>query len=272
MLALPKPSISLKYQPFRSTGIDNQTLSIGYDIYYPGQVVDVSVAKSFFEANLPPMMGSLYLHNTRVAHSGNEEKWDGEADYTCARPLYQSTYSIEIGTGSSRFTNSLMTVGGYAPSGVPVLNFQGAIGVTKDGIEGADVFVPSMVWNERHMLPDSMITPAYIQMLYYAVARMNDAPFRMFQQGEALFIGVTMTESTEIPAWECNFRWLGSPNASNFGVGPINIAAKYGHDYLWVLYKDAMSNGSAVKIPYNAFVERVYQFTSMDQFYLDDPR
>jgi len=260
---------ALKFNPFSKSVGDSLDFSIYYQIT---GLDDVDDAEALLSSTAPTRVGPLYLHHAKVTPTASEEVWDGEAQYSASKPLTQPIFSIEIGTASTRFTNSLMTVGSYAPLGQLIQNYQQAIGVTKDGIEGVDVMVPSFTWNERHFIPDSRVNQGYLLMLYNATARMNDAQFRIFAPGEALFLGCTLNESTELPGWEGNFRWIGSPNAVNFNVGPnITVAAKLGHDYLWIKYKDSISNGSTVKIPQNVFVERVYQFTSMDEFQLDDP-
>ena len=165
-------------------------------------------------------------------------------------------------------------MGAYAPSGVPstkIPNFNGAIGVTKDGVEGCDVNVPSLTWTEHQLLPSSQITKAYILTIFNLSARMNADQWRIFAKGEALFMGASLQQSQGREGWTGDFRWIGSPNAVNIPVGNITVAAKLGHDYLWARYQDAVSNGNAVKIPKFVFVERVYTFGDMNTLRLQDP-
>lgn len=257
---------TLKYDAFSKSSGDSQEVSLYYKI---AGLEDVNEATALLESTMPTRLGPLYPHHAKVSPVA-DNIWDGEAIYSSAKPLSQPIYSIEIGVSTSRFTNSLMTVGSYS-NGDPIPDFNGAIGVTKDGIEGVDVNVPTFAWNERHLLPDSQINMAYLQVIYNAIAKMNIDPFRIFDVGEALLIGCTMNQSQELPGWEANFRWIGSVNATNFQVGPITVAEKYGHDYLWTYYRSSTNNGNTVQIPYAVFVERVYQFTDLSALQLDDP-
>ena len=218
---------------------------------------------------LPPRLGSMFLQDWKV-DPVTPYVWDGTATYGTKKPDDQSTFNIEIGVASAHFTQSLMTVNSYAASG-NAPNYQGAIGVTKDGVEGCDANVPNMNWSEHHLLDPDQVTAQYISTVFNCMARMNIAPFRIFDVGECLLIGANITMSDRLVGYTADFRWIGSPNATNLQVGNINVAQKYGHDYLWIKYNEALSNNVTVKIPKYAFVERIYQFADMDSLNLDDP-
>lgn len=218
---------------------------------------------------LPPRLGPLYMQ-TYKASPVAPDVWDGEATYGTTKPNDQPTFSIEIGVATAHFTQSLQNVGRYG-SGGPVPNFRGAIGATKDGVEGCDVNVPSMTWSEHHLLGANFVTQSYLQTVFNCTARMNASQFRIFNPGEALLIGATLAPSPDRSGWTGDFRWIGSPNGYNIAIGAVNVAQKLGHDYLWVKYNEAASNGVMVKIPKYVFVERVYQFGDMDSLLLDDP-
>ncbi len=55
------------------------------------------------------------------------------------------------------------------------------------------------------------------------------------------------------------FKFAVSPNAMNIRVGNMIIPFKYGWDYLWVRWADMKRNGVCVKVPVEAYVEKVYQ-------------
>ncbi|MEI8018002.1 MAG: hypothetical protein WCH39_07355 [Schlesneria sp.] len=263
-------SVDYKLNPFSGTSGNERELDVGLTVVGTDDFDSaIAAAKSF----IPPRLGPLYLQNIKLSPI-TPTNWDGSAIYAAPKPTDQPTYSIEIGVGSAHFTQSLQTVGAYAAPGVPatkIPNFKGAIGVTKDGVEGCDVNVPSLTWTEHQLLPSSQITKAYILTIFNLSARMNSSQWRIFAPGEALFMGATLQQSQDRDGWTGDFRWIGSPNAENIPVGNITVTAKLGHDYLWARYQDAVSNGNAVKIPKFVFVERVYTFGDMSTLRLQDP-
>lgn len=259
----------LAYSPFSKNTGDSQGFSIQYII---SGTDDVNEAYDALRSEAPTRLGTLYPHQYDVKpRQDADDLFDGEVSYQPNKPSTEPTYNIEIGVAQAKFTQSLMTVARYGVAGQPIPNFQGAIGVTKEGVEGCDVQVPSMIWNERHIISNNRIANAFIQQIFVCCARMNDSQFRIFARGEALFLGATLAQSKEVDGWEGNFRWAGSPNAVGLSVGNITIAEKLGHDYLWIRYQESTSAGSSVKIPKSAFVERVYQFTDMNALRLEDP-
>jgi hypothetical protein len=50
-----------------------------------------------------------------------------------------------------------------------------------------------------------------------------------------------------------------SPNAQGIRIGSMTIPFKYGWDYLWVRWADMKVGNVTVKVPIEAYVERVYQ-------------
>lgn len=257
--------VDYKLNPFSGTSGNDKELDVGLSVVGTSDFDSATAAAKSFT---PLRLGPLYLQNIRLSPI-TPNAWDGSAIYAAPKPTDQPTYSIEIGVGSAHITQSLQTVGAYGAGRIP--NFQGAIGVTKDGVEGCDINIPSMTWTEHQLLPSSQITTSYIQTVFNLAARMNVNKWRIFNPGEALFMGATLQQSQDRDGWTGDFRWIGSPNATNIPVGSITVAAKLGHDYLWVKYQDAVSNGNAVKIPKYVFVERVTTFGDMDSLKLQDP-
>ena len=262
----PTPSCTLDFNPISQTVGDSRDFTIQYTI---SNQPDIDAATALLQKTAPTRVGIMWPHHYSVEPIASGT-WTGKAIYQPAKPLDKPTFSIEIGTASVKATQSLQTMGRYGTdSSVP--DFKGAIGVTKEGVEGVDIMVPTITWNERQLLPNSQVNQSYIKTLLNTTAKMNDAQFRIFASGEALFLGGTLAQSTERDGWEANFRWLGSPNDSNIAVGGITVAQKLGHDYLWIKYNENSSNGATVKIPKYAFVERVYKMASMDALNLQDP-
>jgi hypothetical protein len=196
---------------------------------------------------------------------GAEGVWDGEATYAPAQqenePPQQgeSVFSFDTGGGTQHITHSQATVATFAPLGATAPDFQGAIGVTADSVEGVDIVVPVYQFTETHVFADAAVTDIFKTTLMFMTGRVNSDAFRGFAAGSVLFLGAAGSRRGD-GDWEITFRFAVSPNLSAINVGPITNIAKKGWEYLWVRYEDTEDAGaqSIVKRPVAAYVERVY--------------
>lgn len=198
-----------------------------------------------------------YSIDERVA----EEIWLGTVRYgRRARPeTGESTFQFETGGGTHHVTQSLETKGNYAPEGKTAPDFQGAIGVTDDAVEGVDITVPIFNFSETHFLPSAAVTQAYVLALYALTGRINQGAFRGFAAGEVLFLGASGSKRGE-DDWEISFRFAASLNVEDLVVGDIEGINKGGWDYLWCRYQPAADEEAKMLVqrPTSAHVERVY--------------
>lgn len=187
--------------------------------------------------------------------------WEGIVRYGIFPQTNESVFAFDTGGGTQHVTQSLATVGAYAPPGKTAPDFQGAIGVTADSVEGVDITVPVYQFSETHYLAAELITPAYKAALFFLTGKVNGGPFRGFAPGECLFLGASGSKRG-LGDWEITFRFAASPNASNLRVGEITGIAKKGWEYLWVRYADAEDTNAKtlVKKPIAAYVEQVYEY------------
>ncbi len=172
----------------------------------------------------------------------------------------ESSFAFDTGGGTQHITHSRSTVGTYAPAGVTAPNFQGAIGVTENGVDGVDITIPVYQFSETHYLADAVVTPAYKGTLFGLTGKVNSAGFKGLAAGECLFLGASGAKRGD-EDWEITFRFAGSPNVTGLAVGPITGIAKKGWEYLWVRYADVEDTGAKmlVKRPISAYVEQVYE-------------
>lgn len=257
-----------------SIGLSN--LDVGYII---DGASDYDDARAAMMAAAPPMMGSFVPVDFRVQPLDDSDTlWEGTLTYgprTDNSPDGQNdpTYSFELSVEQRRTTQSLATTayGDWAP------DFKGAINVQEDGtVEGVDLNFPVFSWIETHYLKYSRVNRAYFTVLFNSIARMNAGPFRDFQRGEVLFLGVTGSKRRFALDWEMQFRFIASPNVSNRSIGTVTVTEKLGHDYLWVRYTASPQTAIGgvpviARIPQNVFVERVYQFANLDSLKLRNP-
>lgn len=171
-----------------------------------------------------------------------------------------SSFAFDTGGGTQHVTQSLQTIASYAPPGATAPSFQGAIGATRDSVEGVDITVPVYTFSETHAIDPAAVTDAYKGTLFALTGRTNNALFRGFAAGECLFLGAAGSQRGD-EAWEVTYRFAASPNKTGLAVGSITGIAKKGWEYLWVLYEDAedLAAQRLVKKPLAAYVERVYE-------------
>jgi len=202
-------------------------------------------------------LARLTAHLERTA----EYAWEGTVNY--GKPEEgESTWTFDTSGGTQRVTQSLDTVNSYAPSGETAPNFHGAIGVSKDNVEGVDITTPIFNFGETHDLDDTLLADGtYKLTLFGLTGKVNLYPFRGFAIGEVLFLGAQGSK-TGMDNWSINYRFAASPNVVNLDLGDITITEKRGWDYLWVSYADAEDTTAKrlIKKPVAAYVEQVYEY------------
>lgn len=221
-------------------------------------------AHSELIAQTPTFYSGLVRQSTHLERLA-DDAWEGSIRYGRTEPPQtgDSTYSFDTGGGTQHVTQSIATVGVYAAPGIYPPNFQGAIGATKDGIEGVDISVPIYNFSETHYLDANLVTGAYKSTLFYLTGTVNNGGFRGFSAGEVLFLGAGGAKRGQ-DDWEISYRFAASPNVQGLQVGEITGIAKRGWDYLWIRYADAVDNDAfmLVKRPLSVYVEQVYPYTN----------
>ena len=205
------------------------------------------------DAEVEELAQGLWLGTVRYAAPGST------AD---PAPVGGSSFSFDTTGGTQHITQSLATVASHAASG-SAPDFRGAIGVTPEGVQGVDITAPAYAFAETHVLDAAAVTNAYKGTVFALTGKVNSSAFRGLAAGECLFLGAAGSQRDD-DAWELTFRFAGSPNRSNFSVGPISGVSKKGWEYLWVRYEDTIDAASQtlVKQPVAAYVERVYEEAS----------
>jgi hypothetical protein len=173
----------------------------------------------------------------------------------------ESQFTFDTGGGNQHISQSMVTVGRYAAPGEIAPDFQGAIGVNQDQIEGTDITVPVYNFTETHQIDDALVTGDYKAALFFLTGKVNDAPFKGFARGEVLFLGASGAKRG-FDDWEITYRFAASPNVVNLHLGNIVVASKEGWHYLWIRFADDEDNVAKVLIkkPITAYVEQVYEY------------
>lgn len=181
----------------------------------------------------------------------------GAEDAAQPGPLKRSR-SFDTTGGTQHITQAESeTIYGGGPS------VQNAIGVDDNGVNGVDIVVPQLQWQEAYDVPNTYVTDAYIRNVATLTGRVNATPFRGFQAGEVLFVGCSGSQEWDDQKgrgpWSLSFRFVASPNVTGVQIGSITGIEKKGHDYLWVRYESATESNQLIKRPKAVYVNKVYR-------------
>lgn len=142
-------------------------------------------------------------------------------------------------------------------------NMSGAIGVDSNGVNGVDIVVPQLSWQESYDVPNAYVTSAWIRGVSGITGTTNNASFRGFDAGEVLFVGCSGSQEWDDQRgrgpWSLSFRFVASKNVTGQTIGSITGIEKKGHEYLWVRYEDAVSGSTLLKQPKAVYVSKVYK-------------
>jgi hypothetical protein len=172
----------------------------------------------------------------------------------------ESSFQFDTGGGSTHITHSKQTLNTYSAGTAP--DFEGAINVSENAVEGTEITVPVYQFSETHWLDDAVVDGAYKAALFHATGKVNNAAFRGFEAGEVLFLGASGSKRGR-GDWEITFRFAASPNvvtADNLMIGPLGPVEKKGWDYLWVRYQETEDATAemVVRTPIAVYIEQVY--------------
>jgi hypothetical protein len=148
------------------------------------------------------------------------------------------------------------------PSSAP--DQKGAIAVDESSVNGVDIVVPQLQWQESYDVPNAYVTNAWIRSVAGVTGTTNAASFRGFDAGEVLFMGCSGSQEWDDQRgrgpWSLTFRFVASRNVSGDKIGDITGISKKGHEYLWVKYETAQdsSSQSLIRKPRFVYVNKVY--------------
>ena len=181
--------------------------------------------------------------------------WFARVNYSSKRrAIGTSVLNFDTSGGSTHITQSLSTL--RSTAGAP--NFDGAINVSEDRVDGVDITIPSFKFSETHIVAAADVDLAYLKTLSELTGATNNATFKGWAAGEVLFLGASgVLQLGDDAAWEITYSFDMSPNRI-IPVGSLGNILKEGWAYLWIVYRDTEDGNSIVKQPKAAYVEQVY--------------
>ncbi len=205
---------------------------------------------------------------------GTSGQWT--ASITWASLSYQ--YALKIGGQQQQIRCDLSVVNAYPNSAlgaagqVPAMFAAGTNGaaVWFDGksVHGASIYVPQRTWTESVEIPLAQYTFSYEDDVFSVQqSPVNSAPFRGYDPGEVLFLGMNAQLSTQNPNFvTASYEFSMSPNNSSdngnlLTIGGIANIAKDGWDYLDVKYQQVVDSTAPTLIPQPQYIviHRLYK-------------
>jgi hypothetical protein len=202
---------------------------------------------------------------TDLTQTGDYE-WEATVKYTLPELEGGSAEYVEIGFSmdggtqtvtksiSVRSSHSATSIGGTPP------NLFGAIGYTKNGVEGTERLTRGLTFSLTAYFPPSVWNAAYIKLLYNLSKRYNDDVFFTFAPGEVLFLNAS-GQGSYYKMVPVTFNFLASPNisgATDPGFPPLTML---GHDVVDYLYYEGTDGTSddLIMVPSFRYVHQIYE-------------
>lgn len=207
-----------------------------------------------------PNGNRIFRNNIKLKRSAHDQ-WDATVAYGVKEDQGIDGFSIDfdISGATQKITQSLEVLQTYYLDGDTPVDYQGALGVTKDGIEGIEIVVPTLSWNQRFILPDSAVDDEYLAGLMDIVGHTNGGQFGAFGPGTVLQSGMSGSKKGK-EQWDLSAKFAASKNVSGRTIGQITGINKGGWEYLEVHYADAADEAAKrlYRKPIQVDVHRVY--------------
>lgn len=172
-----------------------------------------------------------------------------------AEPL-GAEWSWSTTGGSVHITQSKETRSSVSSQGGGPPDYNRAIGVSKDGVEGCDVFVPKFEWTLTREF--DFVTRKYLRVLAELTGTVNQYPFMGWQAQEVLFLGADGGGGNKKRA-SIAYKFSAQKTQQPVDVGGgLAIPLKRGWDYIWVAYGPTTDANFLIQRPIHAYCERVY--------------
>ena len=225
--------------------------------------------------NYPPGGGQLQADSYTLEYLGGDA-WhltvnyskEGVEDEEQTGPIRRSR-SFDTSGGQEHITQAIagkVSEKGKTPNltdGDKVIGFDG------QNVNGVDIIVPQLSWQENYEVPSSYVKAEYIKKVSQASGTTNNGEFRGFKAGEVLFLGCSGSQDWDKDKgdgpWALSYKFAVSPNAGQgqtlpaLTIGEIEYIEKKGHEYLNTYYEDDVRDNKIWKVPKIVWVHQVYR-------------
>ncbi|MDZ4850132.1 MAG: hypothetical protein SGI77_12675 [Pirellulaceae bacterium] len=252
---------------------ESQEISRNYDeavlelkAHITGSEDTAVVEQDFFSwLTTHPATVGAGLKQTNVKHLGGGIH-EATATYVETSAEIVKTVRYRTTGQTARIIQGYGTVYSAALTGSPP-NFNGLVGVTRDGVEGVDVPIPSFSFSIDYRF--SAVSQAYLYLCHQLTGCVNNAPYLGFAIGELLFngiegeVGMTAGGAIVLSSSPISLNFEASPNLSGLQVGPFTIPFKFGWDYLWPRTVEETSNDAVIRKTTSVHIDRVLRWADL---------
>jgi hypothetical protein len=191
--------------------------------------------------------------------------WEVTVKYTLPELEGGSSEFVEIGFamdgGSQTITQSKFVRTSHAATGItdPIPNLGGAIGYTKNGIQGTERLTRGLTFNLTVRFSPDLWTSSYIKTIYSLTKCYNDDVFFTFAAGEVLFLNAS-GQGSYYKLVPVTFNFLASPNISGAVDPGFPNLSMLGHDVVDYLYYEGTDGVSEdlIMTPKYRYVHEIY--------------
>lgn len=243
----------------------------------------------------------LWLKSYRWDHIGGGV-WDVPAKYSTREPLSPdlgwepenpstggggggdlptggpARLSFDTTGGTQHITQALGNGETVYPTGT-LHEFNGAIGVNGDRVDGVDRVIPQLKLTVVKQWRAASLPANYCQLVHDLTGKVNSLTMTwvykgqvfLFNPNELLYMGARLSDSSPNDILEFAYSFEFSRNAENIVVGTgataITVSDKKGWQYSWVRYQDHVNTGAStlVKIPDCVVVNDIYESADLRQ-------
>lgn len=227
-------------------------------------------AVSAVEAAAPSVYDDIPLRSVSVSERLSDTSWRVEARYSfpsggsgggSAVAEREPAFSFDISHGEQRTLIFPIAHKSKLPASAPD-------SVTINDGEGVNLDSPVCTFSETFWFPPSRITSDWKIRVASMYKKINAKPFRGFEAGDVRFEGCSASRAGNDPDdyWQVTFKFAVQINNRKqpVKIGNLGNITKRGWDYLWIRYKEDISEDSSEKkyvqkVPVAAYVEQVFE-------------
>lgn len=202
----------------------------------------VELAANTAPLSLTTPLGLVLVRQTFAWDIEEGDLWMVSVRYGVAQPPGeggQAEINFDTSGGSEKITHGFSNAQNVGAPGVTPFDHKGAIGVTKDGVEGTEIAARSFKWTETHVLPANLLLfSAYSQVLELLTGTINFGQFRGRPPQACLFHGAQGGAKVGAETGSVQFHFEAGRHVTNLTVGEITGINKKAWQYLWFKYDD----------------------------------
>jgi hypothetical protein len=242
---------------------------------------DETVARQTVANTTPPIYQDTITNHTLirkdyVIEDVGYKTWSASVNYSLANrndpnppdPPDFPIFSFDTTGGTTHITQAMYGTTCYPASGNtnPPPDLKGAIGVTREGVEGVDITIPTFKFSEQHVWPYNVIDLNWCATIASMTGSVNVNPWRTFAANQVLFLGASGNSQPD-GLVTVTYHFDVGINSTTLNVAGRSNVAKNAHDYLWCSYQDEIDNVANRRFlkPTYVWVSQVYPTNDFSQ-------